>query len=190
MPVVKETFFDSWLRSMRLRQVLPYIRRFPDCVLLDIGCGWEMRLLHTVEPYVKFAEGLDFKAPDVATAKLRARRMTLSSRLPCDDASFDIVTMLAVLEHLEDPEGMASEIHRVLRPAGMLLLTVPSNAARPVLELLAYRLHVIDEAEIRDHKRYYNRRAIHEMFERAGFVVEKHRYFQLGMNNFAALRKK
>lgn len=66
--------------------------------------------------------------------------------------------MLAVIEHLSYPIEMLKEIERVLKPSGILLLTAPSHLAKPVLEFLSYRLHIIDEREIRDHKRYYNKR--------------------------------
>jgi len=61
---------------------------------------------------------------------------------------------------------------------------VPSKAARPVLEFLAYRLGVVSEAEIRDHKQYYDRRSLIALLRDSGLAIERHRYFQLGMNNF------
>jgi len=186
---MKETVVDSLLRSMRLRKVLPYIRRYSNCVMLDVGCGWEARLVRAAEPYVAFAEGVDFKAPELSTPKLRTRKLSLLSTLPFNDVTFDVVTMLAVLEHLEDPEGVVAEVFRVLKPGGLLMMTVPSNASQPVLEFLAFTLHVISEEEIRDHKRYYNRRSLVGLLDRNGFHVERHRYFQFGMNNFAVARK-
>lgn len=45
--------------------------------------------------------------------------------LPVADASLDLVTALDVLEHLVDDHAAAAEIHRVLRPGGHLVVTVP-----------------------------------------------------------------
>lgn len=85
---------------------------------------------------------------------------------------------------------MLLEIQRVLRPGGITLLTVPSHLAKPILEFLAYRLGVVSEAEIRDHKRYYNKADIKALVEKTqNLKLEKHRYFQLGLNNFVLLRK-
>lgn len=109
-------------------------------------------------------------------------------KLPFEDGSFELVTMLAVLEHLVYPVDCLREIARVLVPGGVLLLTVPSHAAKPVLEFLAYRLHIIDAAEIFDHKRYYNKADIQrEVSEAGGLKMLSHSYFQLGMNNFAKI---
>jgi len=183
-PGVKEAILEPLLRRLRIRQVLPVLLRHPDCSLLDIGCGWEARLLRAVEPYVKRGTGIDFKAPRLATPKLTTIATTLTDKLPFPDAEFDVVTLLAVLEHLSRPDAMVREISRVLKPGGQVVLTVPSLAAKPVLEFLAYRVGIVSEAEIRDHKRYYNRQSLETLFAGSGLTVDRHRYFQLGMNNF------
>ncbi|RPH95277.1 class I SAM-dependent methyltransferase [candidate division KSB1 bacterium] len=46
--------------------------------------------------------------------------------LPFEDQSFDFVTCLEVLEHFVFPQNALREIHRVLRPQGYLILTVPN----------------------------------------------------------------
>lgn len=69
-------------------------------------------------------------------------------------------------------------------------MTVPSVWAQPVLEFLAYRLKIVSEAEIRDHKRYYNRAKLHRVLvDEGGFKNFNHRYFQLWMNNFCTVNK-
>lgn len=70
-------------------------------------------------------------------------------------------------------------------------MTVPSVWSQPVLEFLAYRLRVIAEDEIRDHKTYYDRTKLLSALARAGFDPKKakHAYFQFGMNNFLAAEK-
>ncbi|WP_220271929.1 class I SAM-dependent methyltransferase [Helicobacter sp. MIT 99-10781] len=110
--------------------------------------------------------------------------------LPFEDASFEIVTMLAVLEHITHHIEMLSEIARVLTPGGIAILTMPSHLAKPVLEFLAYKLHVIDEAEIRDHKRYYDKADMREFVAQVpNLKITCHKYFQFGMNNFIKLTK-
>ena len=46
----------------------------------------------------------------------------------------------------------------MLKPGGLLVLTVPSWRAKPVLEFLSFRLGIVSRAEIEDHKRYFDRR--------------------------------
>ena len=116
---------------------------------------------------------------------------TNTTHLPFPNESFEVVTMLAVLEHLHHPHAMLQEIARVLKPSGALVLTVPSHAAKPVLEFLAFRLKIVSEAEIADHKRYYNKRDLRELVALVPeLTLTKHTYFQLGMNNFAIIHKR
>lgn len=192
---MKEPFLEPVLRKMRIRRVLPILRQFPQCRLLDVGCGWDARLLKSVEPYIDSGVGIDFKAPALDSVKLKTVSVTLDDRLPFDDDSFDMVTLMAVLEHLEKPLQILREIRRVLKKreatggrGGILVGTVPSKAAKPVLEFLSYRLKIVNEAEIRDHKRYFNRGDLTDIFTEAGFREVSHRYFQFGMNNFFAAR--
>jgi len=186
---MKEELLEPLLRRMRLRQVLPVVAQYRDCVLLDVGCGWEAKLLRSVETSIAHGEGIDRKAPELRTEKLATRRLQLGESLPYRDESFDVVTMLAVLEHLSYPRAVVAEICRVLKPGGRLLLTVPSKAAKPVLEFLAYRLGVVSEAEIRDHKCYYTKQSLNELISPTGLEIEAHHYFQLGMNNLLICRK-
>ncbi|MDR2580627.1 MAG: class I SAM-dependent methyltransferase [Fibromonadaceae bacterium] len=181
---MKEPFLEPILRKMRIAKVLPILRRFPECKLLDVGCGWEAKFLKSVEPYIASGVGIDFKAPSLESAKLKTITATLDNKLPFEDGSFDVVSLMAVLEHLERPLDILKEIHRVLKKGGVLVGTVPSKAAKPVLEFLSYKLGVVSEAEIKDHKRYFNKKDLAEIFAEAGFREMKHRYFQFGMNNF------
>jgi len=186
---MNEPILEPVLRRMRIRQVLPVLRGHRDCRLLDVGCGWEAKLLRAVAPHVGSAVGIDFKAPRIDDGKIRTIAMTLADTLPFPDAAFDVVTLLAVLEHLAHPRAMIEEIARVLKPGGQVVLTVPSTAAKPVLEFLAYRVGVVSEAEIRDHKQYYNRRLLQSLLRDSGLDIERHRYFQLGMNNLLVARR-
>ena len=182
---MKEALLEPFLRRQRIARVLPVIRRYPQCRLLDVGCGFEARLLRAVEPYVAKAVGVDQRAPEVSGPKLATVRTRLFVELPFDDGAFDVVTMLAVLEHLDRPEPIVREIRRVLAPGGRLVLTVPHHRAKPVLEFLAYRVGIVSEVEIRDHKRYWGRKELAGLFAEVGLRMETHRHFQVGFNNFA-----
>lgn len=56
----------------------------------------------------------------------RAYKADLTS-LPFEDESFDAAVLAEVLEHIEDDQLALSEVHRVLRPGGVLALSVPAN---------------------------------------------------------------
>lgn len=184
----KEPLLEPFLRQLRLKRVIKHIP--PQSKLLDIGCGTTASFLRAISPRVAEGVGVDFKVSPIKTENLSLYQMKLGERLPFDDNEFDIVTLLAVLEHIEYEQEILQEIHRVLRPGGKLLLTVPSVWAKPVLETLAYRLRIVSEMEIRDHKRYYNRQILKQsLIQRGRFKNFSHQYFQLWMNNFCVVTK-
>jgi SAM-dependent methyltransferase len=106
---------------------LEAVRRWLDALppstrVLDVGCGEGI----LVEEYSSrlAIEGVD---PNYASDAVRSGSLTA---LPYPDASFDRALCLDVLEHLgfdEQPRAFA-ELHRVLRPAGELLVSVPNLA--------------------------------------------------------------
>ncbi len=56
--------------------------------------------------------------------------------------------MLAVLEHLPVDTPLLSEAVRVLKRNGYFIVTTPAPAAKPVLEFLSFRLHLVSEESI------------------------------------------
>ncbi len=106
----------------------------------------------------------------------------LNGPLPIETASIDVVTSLANIEHLEKPEINLREIYRLLKPGGKLILTTPSLAAKPILEFIAYKLKIIDAAEIRDHKFYYTKQTLSQDLAKAGFENFELSTFQFGLN--------
>lgn len=180
---MKEQILEPVLRYLRKRRVLPVIKQFKNCTILDIGCGWEARLLKDIEPYISKGVGLDFKAPEINSDKIQTIKCTIHNKLPFEDNSFDVVTMLAVLEHLSEPQKMVNEVFRVLKKDGIFCGTVPSIWSKPILEFLSYKLNIINPNEIKDHKDYYNQDKLYNLLNNVGFKDIKHSYFQLFMNN-------
>jgi len=186
---MKEQLLDSLLRRARAARARRVVEKYPGCVMLDIGCGHEARLLRDVEPYISRGFGLDRKASALNSDKLTIIRADLGTRLPFDNESLDVISMLAVLEHVDDPVAVLKEIRRILRPEGALVITVPSPAAKPVLEILAFRLRLVSAAEIAEHKNYFAKRDLERLSAQADLRMLQHRYFQCGFNNFAVFSR-
>lgn len=87
---------------------------------MDIGCGWNAKFLSIIEPYIDKGVGIDFKVPNMQTEKIKTIQTTLMDKLPFEDSSFNVVTMMAVLEHLQNPLIIIKEIDRVLEGGGKI----------------------------------------------------------------------
>lgn len=180
-------FLDKLLRFFRMRPITRHLpREFHH--LLDIGSGprpWFLNL-DPARYHGLSITALDKRAwPLPARAGLNVIQFELDDRLPFETEAFDLITMFATLEHLANPEAIIREVHRALVPGGTLLLTTPSRLSKPLLEFLAFRLHLIDEEEIADHKRYFTKRDLQALLIQNGFPESRTQYFELGFNLFA-----
>jgi SAM-dependent methyltransferase len=95
--------------------------------VLDVGCG-EMPFRGLLPTEVDYL-GLDIPWADAFGMRHNVEIMAFDGRtIPLADASVDHVLCTEVLEHSEDPVALIAEMHRVLRPGGTLLATVPFSA--------------------------------------------------------------
>ena len=127
--------------------------------------------------------------PDITTLQVDLNNVRA---LSIEDEYFSVVTMLAVIEHL-DPDGLVglfSEIHRVLMPGGTLIITTPNAWTDPILKLMA-RLNLVSEEEINEHVFAYTLPLLGWYFGRGGFDLKKISFgtFEVGMNLWALARK-
>jgi SAM-dependent methyltransferase len=90
----------------------------PPGSILDLGCG--------VAPYAPlFGDGWHYVSVD-REQKYPVRLVAdFTQKLPFGDQSFDAILCTQVLEHVPDPELVAGEIHRLLKPGGVGFVSVP-----------------------------------------------------------------
>ncbi|MEO6716236.1 MAG: class I SAM-dependent methyltransferase [Novosphingobium sp.] len=95
--------------------------------LLDVGCG-QMPFRHLLPPGTNYT-GIDI--PDAGRFGMGKHADIVEfdgTTIPFPDNHFDTVMCTEVLEHAVQPEALIAEMHRVLRPGGSLVLTVPFAA--------------------------------------------------------------
>jgi SAM-dependent methyltransferase len=98
--------------------------------VLDAGCGSGRTLQELVRYGV--VEGIELNPDAAAVAAGRGYGEVKVGRLeelPWSDDSFDLITCLDVIEHTPDDRAALSELRRVSRPSGWLLVTVPAYPA-------------------------------------------------------------
>jgi SAM-dependent methyltransferase len=96
--------------------------------LLDVGCG-QRPYEHLFRPYVSEYVGIEheatFEHTNAAQSDKKPDLYYDGKRLPFEDASFDTVLNVQVLEHTPHPGLLVMEMGRVLKPGGTLLLSAP-----------------------------------------------------------------
>jgi SAM-dependent methyltransferase len=137
--------------------------------ILDVGCGTGANL----ELLSEFgeAEGVDVSAEALSFCRERGLtyvRQGAAESLPYADNSFDLVTGLDVVEHLDDDLAGLKEMHRVLRPGGKTLLFVPA---------FMFLWGVQDD--ISNHRRRYTMNELKRVVREAGFEIERATYVNI-----------
>ncbi len=116
---------NRWRHSgeerMRFRAATRLARVPSGARVLDIGAR-DGGLKAYLPDGVKY-QGIEITPP---TDNPEVMRHDISNGIPFPDGSFDFVFIIEVMEHLPNPFGAMSEIHRVLAPGGTLILSVPN----------------------------------------------------------------
>jgi len=136
--------------------------------VLDIGCGTGYNLLY-FKPLFKNVIGMDIsKNALLLSSKRRIKNLFLgdAKRISISNNSVDVVLSLDLIEHIKDDNIVISEIHRILRKNGTLILSVP-----------AFNFLWSKHDDLLHHKRRYNKSQIHCLLTKNGFKVEKISYW-------------
>jgi cyclopropane fatty-acyl-phospholipid synthase-like methyltransferase len=150
----------------------------PGDTVLDVGCG--------EGAFADAIAGLDatpvcVEVADEPLRRLRerfphlaetARRATAGEPLPLADEEVDAVWAGEVVEHVVDVGAFLSELRRVLKPGGPLVLTTPDHS-RALLARFAANPHLFDEhfSPYADHLRFFTERTLEMALRDAGFAA-------------------
>lgn len=110
---------------------------------------------------------------------------------PLVGKTFHNIIALAVIEHIRFEEVFAifKTFREHLHPSGCVVLTTPTPASKPVLELLAF-LRLLDRENIREHQHYWSKQELYQLAAASHMEVIKYKSFQFGFNQLCILRKK
>ena len=171
-PILYEVEQSHWWHVGRRRIIAEFVEEICEQVtdrvprILDVGCGTGANLLMLS----KFgeAEGVDVSHDALSFCRERGvQKVThgAAEQLPYDDASFDLVTALDVVEHLDDDLAGLKEFRRVLRPGGRALLFVPTF-------MFLWGL----QDDVSNHRRRYRLPELKRVLSQAGFEIERATY--------------
>ena len=140
---------------------------------LDIGCGPGTFVSSLDDQHRSW--GIDIARPQIDFAQehygnpRRTFEVTEAAALPYDDESFDVVTIIELIEHLPPEQNrlLIEDSLRVLRPSGRLLVSTPNyGGAWPLVEALVNRLGPTSYEE--QHITHYRQSSLRQLMQQAG----------------------
>ena len=131
-------------------------------LILDVGCGVGGTALAVARQSrvigLVYSEADLRLANSMQTTTVRFVRGR-AEELPLTNESVDVAICLEVLEHLPDDRAALTELHRVLRAGGRLIVSVPSN------------FYFREYRELIGHHRHYDREQLSELLAATGFRI-------------------
>jgi SAM-dependent methyltransferase len=162
--------------------------------VLDIGCGTfpyfllssDAKERHGIDPSVN----LDLIKNN---EKIFLKKIKVGKKaLPFKDNFFDVITMLAVFEHIDHDKlsFVLSEVKRTLRKGGIFIITTPAPWSDKPLHYLA-NFGLISKEEIHEHKHNLTHKRIKEYLKDVGFLEEKieNGFFEFYLNMWFKAKK-
>ncbi|HLF24924.1 MAG TPA: class I SAM-dependent methyltransferase [Anaerolineae bacterium] len=146
----RRRYFSAILLG-QYRVTVPLIQKYATGALIDLGCG-VMPYRSFIEDHVSRYDSLDPR-PQLPGITYQADIQAMAQIL---DATYDSAICLEVLEHVPEPFKAMAEIYRILKPGGILIVSVPHLS----------RLH----EEPYDFFRF-TRYGLMSLFQTAGFEV-------------------
>lgn len=150
-------------RELVCELLLQYGAAQADIAILDVGCGTGATLKAIDDLGTAF--GVDRSPEALRLCQMRGLSRLARARaetLPVTSSSVDVVLALDLLEHIQDDSAAAREFARVLRPGGVLLVTVPACP-----ELWS------EHDEALDHLRRYRGARLRRILLEAGLRIQK-----------------
>ena len=146
-------------------------------VVMDVGCGYDARVLQSLQNDMHHGIGLDFEVdPQLRECKNFTFHEgdLLQTIGQLEEHSIDFIVFLSILEHLENPLEVLTQARKLLRQNGRLFFCSPTWFGKWVLEnVLSNRLfdpYGETPKQYNSHKMYYDPRDMWPLLVKAGFV--------------------
>ncbi len=178
---------EKLLSYLRYKRTKKFIK---NKKVLDFGCGisnWNDKF---IGKYPKFIHGIDKIASEMIRENSSINIYKEVYELPISD--YEIVLFMAVFEHIEpfDLIQILDQISCKTCKNAIIFGTTPTPLSRPILETLSYRLRLIDERQIKDHKVYYDEFWLKSILQKTDWIIQSYKTFQFGLNSEFILCKK
>lgn len=181
------TPLDRFIQRWRIRRAVACIP--PGSRVIDVGA-------HRGELFLYLGGRLaaGFGVEPLLTEEVRGERWEVRAgffpAVAPTDGGWDVITMLAVLEHIptEEQAALGAACARLLRPGGRVIITVPSPAVDHILAAL-HRLRLIEGMSLEQHYGFQPADTL-RVFAAPEFKLVCRETFQLGLNHLFVFERR
>jgi 2-polyprenyl-3-methyl-5-hydroxy-6-metoxy-1,4-benzoquinol methylase len=158
-------------RRHRLMQTLRSVGLPPGCSVLEAGCGAGFAADYLSGRYGQYM-GIDYSQELIGYARkynaLSSVRFEVSDVNEFEsDERFDLILMIGLLHHLDDPEKILVKMTALLKPGGWVVANEPQTA-NPLFQI-ARKLRMSLDRNYSNEQVQYGKKQLAQMFCRAGF---------------------
>jgi len=180
-------FLSSTLARWRHKVIRPYLRGD----VLDIGCGYadvfknhHMLIDHYlgVEFGQAHVDQLSNQFPGAVFIKRDLDKEPLSI-----GRTFDVILMIAVIEHIWNQKFLFDQIIKMLNPSGKIIITTPTFFGNDIIHPLGAKIGIFAQTAVDDHIVIYNRRRFKNLAREFGLLLSVYKRFQFFSNQVAVL---
>lgn len=150
----------------------------PDLSILEVGCamGGNFAYIKSFNPNVRLC-GIEFNehTAKIASHFADVRAVDVETiEIPEWDNSFDYIILGDILEHLRNPDKALHHMHRLLKPEGHLIISVPNISFYGIIKQLLHGRFIYENSGILDrtHLRFFTKFDMLELLKKSGFSAE------------------
>lgn len=178
----------TWLRQISVLKKVRKISSFyahQTGKVIDIGCA-DGAFLFNIKKRKWDVYGSEHSASFATSPYLRDINVHIGDidRLKADDSSFDVVTLWHVFEHLADPNRYLKEINRILKPNGLLVITLPNIASWQSRLFKAQWFHL----DAPRHLFNFSPTTLQALLEKNDFTIQRIEHFSLEYNPYGFIQ--
>ena len=178
-----EGLLSPFLRRRRIGAAKKHIRGR----VLDVGCGsGSLADLVNPENYV----GMDVDDVSLQVARSQFPGHTFVSELPAEQATFDTIVSLAVIEHVPSPADFLSDLATRLKAHAdaRIIITTPHPKADWIHDL-GSSIGLFSQHANEEHEELLGRKELREVADKAGLRLVSYRRFLFGVNQLAIYQR-
>lgn len=184
---------SPYLRNKRTSMISPYLQGD----ILDIGCGpaRNLEVLKKNEKPFSSYTGIELDPLLVDDLKLKFSAydffsVDLDTQVIPVSKKFDVIILLAVIEHIFNLKFLFSQLSDLLKPTGIIVLTTPTPFGNDVVHRLGASIGLFDrEGGQDDHIVIFNQKRLQILGKEVGLTLKEYRTFQFGCNQLAVYQR-